>query len=280
MRMDDSTGLDELIDLKRYPIDAVETEEGKRLVARCARDLEQSALCRLPAFVRPGALARMVKQAESLIPKAYYRQDVMTFSGDALTDEKWPAGHPNRAEVPSRYRQVLSEDIPTNHLLRRLYGWSGLTEFIRLVFGFDTMYRSHCPHLSLTLKIAGPGDTDGWHYDGNDGVVSLLLQKPDAGGQFEYAPYIRTPNDERYDALAQVFADPDTHAHRPCLAPGTFVLFNGNLSAHRVTPVGLTRQPRIISLFSYDRSPDQIFSPAYVDYMRGFPTDASACATL
>ena len=276
----DETGLDDIIDLSRYPIDALETQAGKRLIARCARDLESKALCLLPAFVRQSALSRMVKEAESLISRAYYRQDVMKFSGDEQADKKWPVGHPNRADIPGRYRQVLSEDIPTNHLLRRLYMWSGLTEFIRLVFGFDTMYRSHCPHLSLTLKIAGPGDTDGWHYDGNDGVVSLLLQKPDNGGQFEYAPYIRSPNDERYDALGRVFADPRTHAERPYLAPGTFVLFNGNLSVHRVTPVGETTQPRIVSLLSYDRHPDQVFSPEYVEYMRRFPTDAKARATL
>ena len=264
------------IDLGRYPIDALDTQAGVRLVERCCRDLEEKALCLLPGFVLPAALTQMVEESTPLARVAHYRDETNNFSYDPEADSKWPAGHPRRAEIPNRYRQVLSGHIPDNSRIRDLYQWSPLTEFVRRVFGAETMYRSSCSHLSLTMKIAGEGDADGWHYDPNDGVVSLLLQKPDNGGQFEYAPYIRSPEDERYDAVAELFADPATHGVRPTIDPGTFVLFNGHLSMHRVTAVGETRQPRIIALLSYDRTPDQFFSPWYIEHLRGFPTDADA----
>ena len=264
-----------LINLARYPLHALDTEAGAELVERCQRDLEERALCLLPSFVRPQALEQMVCEATPLAAVAHYRNEDATFAYDAEPASNWPVGHPRRAAIPSRYRQALNSHIPPDSRIRALYEWPPLTEFVRRVFGAQTMFRSQCPQLSLTLKIAGEGDTDGWHYDPNDGVVSLLLQRPDRGGQFEYAPYIRTPDDERYDDVARLFADPDARAVRPSIEPGTFVLFNGNLSLHRVSEVGATTRPRIIALLSFDREPDQVFSPCYVEHLRSFPTDAS-----
>ena len=40
------------------------------------------------------------------------------------------------------------------------------------------------------------GDEHGWHFDGADAVVTLMLQAPLAGGQFEYVPI-----PENHDAL-------------------------------------------------------------------------------
>jgi hypothetical protein len=59
------------------------------------------------------------------------------------------------------------------------------------------------------------------------------------------------------------------------MAPGTFVLFNGKLSIHRVSPFGPTARPRIIALLSYDQRPDQVFSPSYIERLRQFPRDTN-----
>ncbi|MGH6631453.1 MAG: hypothetical protein ACREB3_17125, partial [Burkholderiales bacterium] len=69
-----------------------------------------------------------------------------------------------------------------------------------------------------------------------------------------------------------VLADPERHAVRPPLEPGTFVFFNGNLSLHRVTPVVKTRKPRMILLFSFDRSPNYVFPQRAVDHIRSLST--------
>jgi len=121
------------------------------------------------------------------------------------------------------------------------------------------------------MKVEGEGDTDSWHYDGNDGVVSLLLQKADEGGEFEYAPYVRTPEDNHFDDVAKVLSDPQRHAVRPPLEPGTFVFFNGNMSLHRVTAVGKTTKPRMILLFSYDRSPGYVVKDIGIERLRELP---------
>ena len=120
------------------------------------------------------------------------------------------------------------------------------------------------PALALTAKVAFEGDTDGWHYDPNDGVVTLLLQAPDQGGGFEYAPNIRSDGDENYAGLKDLFEDPDQHGKRVEQRPGTLVFFNGRNSMHRVRPVGPTKAPRIVTIFSYDLRPTQVFGHSYV----------------
>ncbi|MEM7223155.1 MAG: hypothetical protein AAF495_09270 [Pseudomonadota bacterium] len=257
--------LAEIVDLERYPIDRLDEPAARDLVARCQEALAQEALCALPDFVRAEALAAMVAEAERLAPRAYrYDRPRIAYNADP---SGWPADHPRSVLHPCRYNQVLNHDIPNDSPLRRLYLSPLLGAFLRRVLGFETLYISACPHLSLTLQFGGPGDCNGWHFDGNDVVFSLLLQAPERGGAFEVAPYIRSAREENYLAVEAVFADPVTNAQQPPLAPGTFTVFKGDLSLHRVSEIEGTRR-RIIALFSYDRRPDQVFDQSYIEVLR------------
>jgi len=169
------------------------------------------------------------------------------------------------------YNQVLNFQIANDSLLRRMYYWQPLTDFLRELCGYDSFYRSDCPHLALSSKIAGDGDTDGWHYDSNDVVFSILLQAPEAGGYFEYAPHIRSDADENYAGVAAVIADPEQHAARPAMELGDLTIFKGDLSLHRVTPVQGSRR-RIVALFCYDQQPGTSFSQGYINELeQGLP---------
>jgi len=183
----------------------------------------------------------------------------------------YAADHPRRQFHPCAYNQVLNYQIPNDSLLRQIYYWQPLTDFLGLLCDYDSFYRSDCPHLALTSKIAGAGDTDGWHYDTNDVVFSILLQAPEAGGEFEYAPYIRSGTDENYDAVAELWRNPDSLALRPEMAPGNLTVFKGDLSMHRVTPV-IGERKRIVALFCYDRNPGTTFDQCYIDELsQGLP---------
>jgi hypothetical protein len=68
--------------------------------------------------------------------------------------------------------------------------------------------------------------------------------------------------------MTRLFAgEPDT-AVRPAMAAGTFALFKGRRSCHRVSPVGPTSRPRMIALFSYDEQPDMVFPESTVRNVR------------
>ena len=269
-------GPEALVDLDRYPIDRWHDPRRAALVERCRRDLAERALCSLPAFVGPQAVARMEAELAPHYGKACYRRAIHNFAYDDAWQEGSPdelaPDHPRRVRLVSSYGQLRNYQISTECALRLLYMWEPLRVFVSDVFGVPALYRSQCPHLALTLKIEGEGDNDNWHYDSNDGVVSILLRNADEGGNFEYVPYLRSEADERYDRVARVLADPETHAIRHRAAPGDFTLFNGRLSLHRVTPVGRTAAPRVVALLCWDRTPDQVYGQSYIDHLDALPT--------
>ena len=252
-------GPDEIVDLQRYPIVELGTPSGKRLVADCRRELEAGSICLLPGFVRPCALEALVEESTELAPRAY-RTDRLRTPYSWRNNDGFPADHPRRALHPNRLGGILGHQYQPDSLLRRLYEWRPLTEFVRRVLGFETLYPCADPHVSFTIHVMDEGDELAWHFDTNDGVISLLLEQPDEGGHFECAPFIRSEDDENYAAVARLFEGDPTLRVRPSMPPGTFVLFNGRRSCHRVTPIGPTRRPRTIAIFSYDEQPGMVFA--------------------
>ena len=267
--------MNKLIDLDRYSIDRLQDKVGQMLVAQFRSDLDDCAAAILPSFVRQAAITKMAEEAESLVQVAHrYDGDRVTFYEEddkGCSDDGSLDSAVRSTRHPNRYCQILNYQIPNHSDLRAIYLWPPLTEFIRQVLNVEQLFLSQCPHLALTMKVAYEGDTDGWHYDPNDGVITLVLQAADNGGEFEYAPKKKKKNDQNYAGVDRLFKSPDVEATRPTLEPGTFTFFNGRHSMHRVRPVGSTRQPRIVSIFSFDQRPDHFFAQSYIDKLRRFP---------
>ena len=66
-----------------------------------------------------------------------------------------PEDHPRSQLHRSSYNQVLNYQIANNSALRQIFYWQPLTDFLRQLCGFDSFYRSDCPHLALSAKLAG-----------------------------------------------------------------------------------------------------------------------------
>lgn len=256
-----------VIDLGKYPIEDLHTPAARDLIAACRRDLDERALCLLPGFIKPHAIAQMAAQAAAATPVGSPYESLRT-PYSFMCNSGFPDDHPRSALFPSRISHRLADQFPADSLIAGLFGWDPLTDFVREALGYKTLYRSACPSLSLMVSTMDQGGTLGWHFDTNDGVVSLLLQQPDEGGHFEYAPYIRSEDDENYPAMSRLFAGEPGTKVRPTMAAGTFALFKGRRSCHRVSPVGPTTRPRMIALFSYDEKPGMVFHESTVRNVR------------
>ena len=269
--------MNRIINLDRYPLHRLGNADGQELVKQCQQDLDAHAASALHDFIRPQAIERMTAEATGLIPTSYRHagKPRQTYPDAEPADKNDPEALAVRAmKQKNSNNQVLGYQIPNNSDFRVIFLWPELKEFVRRVRRVETLYQSQCPHLGLTYKIAFEGDNDGWHYDPNDGVVTLLLQTPDKGGEFEYAPNIRTEDDENYAGVKQLFDDPETHGQRVQQKPGTLTFFNGRYSMHRVREVGVTRTPRIVGIFSFDQNPDQVFGQYYINMLHGLPLGA------
>ena len=172
-------------------------------------------------------------------------------------------------------RAVAYDLIPLDSPLRRLYEWGPLTEFIGAILRCGPVYRYADPFGALNLAVMGEGDELQWHFDQADFVVSLAIQSAEAGGDFEVAPLVRAPGDEKYDDVAAVLAGDTSRVVTLPMTPGTLLIFQGRHSLHRVTPVRGARL-RHVGLLAYDTKPGRVGSDLLRQdrYGRTAPYDA------
>lgn len=245
----------DLVDLARYPL--TDPHARAHLVERCRRELEAESCVMLPGFIPADAVRRMSDEAMAALPEAHRRDHHLTPYGAPRTD--LPANDPRAMTSPSSMHVLAGDAMAETAAVQRLYRWDGLTRFVAEVLKLDELHRVLDPIFNCNVSIIGDGDSHHWHFDSNDFVVSLLLQKAEAGGDFEFAPYIRSEDDENYPGVADVLSGGRSRVKAVRVEPGTLVLFCGKRSVHRVSPVQGQRK-RLIALFSYDRRPDKMFS--------------------
>jgi hypothetical protein len=246
-----------LLDLERYPIAEADGREAHELADRCREQLDRSGLCLLPGFLNAEAVARSVAELEPELPGAFRKERAIVAMNESEIDPALPADDPVRAAHRHSMRTIAYDLVDPASPIRALYEWDGLTAFLSAVLG-HTVYRCADPLIGLMISAMDPGGEQGWHFDDNEFVVSLLLQKPEAGGEFEYVPMIRSDDDPATDRIRRVFTGDSDEVRVAPLEAGTLALFRGTRSLHRVSPV-VVGPTRLIALLSFDREPCMVF---------------------
>jgi hypothetical protein len=247
------------IDQGRYPVTRLRAPEGRALVARCSSQLAAGGACELPAFLRPDALARMQREAREIAPRAHYQRGAATPYLE-VPAEHWPSDHPRKRWNPFRVGAVAYDSIPREHALRQLYEWDGLTRFLAACLGEPRLFYYADPLGALNVAVMGEGDELEWHFDQTDFVVSLALVPAERGGDFLYAPRVRSDDDECYADVTAVLDGVSPRVRRVAMEPGTLLLFQGRHSIHSVSKIAGARE-RLVALLSYDRKPGTCASP-------------------
>jgi hypothetical protein len=251
----------DLICTERYPIADQRHVAFQRLCAQAQTELAQHSVCVLPDFVRPQALQQMRKEANALIPLAHH-MDVVTSLYPECGEDDPLAAHPvRRARFRTSVRAIAYPRIPQASTLRALYEWDPLLEGIAALLGRRRIYRYHDPYGALNIAVMAAGDEFGWHFDQTDFVVSLVLQAPEAGGEFLCCPAIRSDNNTNDAAVQAVIENRSQGMATVPMHEGSFMLFKGRHALHRVTPI-LGRVPRLVALLGYDTKPGTVSSPA------------------
>ena len=245
--------LNHFIDLDRYPIHELDSRAGQELITQAQDMMQTDTLCLLEGFLRNEALSQLGSEITQLEPDAHPLDYLSTAYG-WMNNAGFAPEHPRSQLMRRNCSTITTEQLDPAGLCMEMYEFDELTEFVRRLLKYDTLYRTACPTLSIQINIMDENESFGWHFDTNDGVVSFTIQNADNGGGFEYAPLIRAEDDENYTAVSAILNDSDT-PRQPQLTAGTFSLFLGRRSLHRSAPVGTTKHTRQSLLFSYDRNP-------------------------
>lgn len=249
--------LHELVDLDRYKLH--DPEARAALVARCRAQLAEESCVVLPGFVPAEIAARMALEVAGSVPRAHRRDAAQTAYAVNPLGDSAPEGHVTRLTSPFRQHVLANDLIPDGGEILALYHQDELVRLIAEILDQPVLYRTADDLLSCTATAMANGDEHGWHFDSNDFVVSLLLQAPEGGGAFEFAPYVRGETEENFDAVEAVMSGRSDNVRAKKVEPGTLMVFCGRRALHRVSPIQGAK-PRLITLFCYDRQPGMQFS--------------------
>ncbi len=247
-----------LLDLSAYPLHRIDAPEGQALVQRCRDDLANTGMFNLPGIVRPDALAACVAELKPLLADGAFRHARKHDIWFGAPQPDLTADHPARREVETSNRTVTG-DRTLGTIIRRIYDWPPLAAFLAAAMDKPVLYPMADPLACLNVMGYGEGEGLNWHFDRSQLTVTLLLQNPEAGGEFEYRRNLRREGAPNYDGVARLLAGQDPEVRSVRLAAGTLNVFAGRNTAHRAAPTRGGRD-RIIAVMSFVEKPGVMFS--------------------
>lgn len=252
-----SDGVGAMMDLDRYPILDLTTGAGAAFAHQCRQEYLDTGLCMLPGFVLPAALESLAKEANAITDQAFFCNNT---HNAYLTEDDPELAEDDVARVQEQtfVGSVPYDCIGDSTALRRLYQWDPLKDFIGYVLGKDQFYRFADPLGALSINVFVDGGEHGWHFDESEFTVTLMLQPPEAGGEFEYVPQIRGLDNEK-EIVAGVLSGNREGVVRLPFTAGTLLIFGGRQTLHRVTRVKGDR-PRLVPVLCYSERPGMVNS--------------------
>lgn len=251
--------LADIVDLERYPIDQLDHPKTQQLIAQCREELNAVGCCKIPNMIRAESIARMKAEVDRKQEEIYWSEDshnpYMT-----KEDRSLPEDHPKRF-FEKRSSGFVNSDILEDHSdLNVIYDHDAILSFVSECLGVAPIFRWADPLGRNPYSVMNPGDYFPWHFDGNEFTVSILVQEPEKGGEFEYSPDLRSTTDENFEGVNRVLKGGREGVHTLALKPGDMQIFKGRFSMHRVTPVEGNRA-RYIALPTYVKDPMSVNRP-------------------
>jgi len=244
--------IEEMVNLVDYPVSDADSNEFIQLTNRCREQYLDTGLCELPNFILPDALSILAGEANQFSAQAYFCQS--THNAYLNTGDDLPDDSAHQHQEQTYVGSVAYDRIPGSSNLKRLYLWDPLKEFIGRVLGKTTFYRFADPFGACSINVFVNGGEHGWHFDESEFTITLMLQSPEQGGDFEYVPKIRGLDDEVQIVEGVLNGNREGVVHLP-FTPGTLLIFGGNQTIHRVTRVSGDR-PRLVPVLCFSEQPD------------------------
>ena len=239
---------DDIVNLIKHPITQASYS------AECRATLDADGVLVLEDFITPDALKQMHAEGSAQQHRAYFcSQDHSVY----LTPDNpaYPEDHPANHKVLSSKGCICEDVISDTSPLRILYDDPRFRDFVGETTGQSELHPYADGLSSINVHYANRGQELGWHFDNSSFAITLLIQKPAAGGRFEYVKNLRDAdagemNYEGVEALLTGATEPQVLS----MDPGALVLFRGRNSIHRVTP-NESDTTRILAVLAYNADP-------------------------
>jgi len=245
----DLLSLNTIVDLQLYPID----QDVFRV--HCKHTFEKQGVLVLPGFLTSEAVSHIAKEGETSCDKAYFTNSSHNIYLKPA-DPAFAVDHPRNFPIASSKGCITTDQIPVDSTLRKLYDNSSFKAFLCEVLDENALFEYADPLSSINLHYAAQGQELGWHFDNSSFAITLLIQKPEGGGVFEYVKDVRNADlgEMNYEQAGKIL-DGKLSVETLSMDAGALVLFRGRNSLHRVTPTqgDITR---MLVVLAYNTEPD------------------------
>ncbi len=247
--------LTEIIDLKTFPIADPEFR------AACKRQFDESGVFVMPGFVMPSAISSIRDEGEANRDKVYGNTEQHTVYL-SKPDTEYPEDHARNRMVTSSKGCITDDLMPQDSALRALYDDPEFRSFLCEVLGEKELHEYADPLSSINLHFHETGQELGWHFDNSSFSITLMVQVPEAGGQFEYVTGVRDADNGEmgFDDVADIL-DGKKPVEVMEAEAGTLVFFRGRNSIHRVAP-NAGERTRMLAVLAYNAEPGVSLSEA------------------
>ena len=238
-----------ILNTKSHPIDDLEYR------SKCKSMLDQDGVLVLKNFLLSDSIRSILEEAIQQERLAYYCVNEHNVYLEPF-DDNYHKSHPRNKTVISSKGCITDDQVPKGSALRALYDSKDFKEFLCSVLNEESLYKYDDNLSSINIHYAKTGQELGWHFDNSSFAITLLIQKPEAGGEFEYVRDFRNSknNDNNYDQVLDLI-NGQCKPKKLAMENGSLVLFRGKDAIHRVTPT-VGDRTRILSVLAYNSEPN------------------------
>jgi len=243
-----NTDLSHIVDAAQHPLASSAFRE------QCKANLDVSGVLVLPGFVLPAAIQQIQLEGIAHQQHAFYTSSKHNVYLQT-NDDSLAADHPRNRLITSSKGCITTDQLPAESSLHTLYHSAQLQQFLCAVLNEQALFEYADPLSSINLHYAAEGQELGWHFDNSSFAITLLIQKPKAGGVFEYVKNARSSDKHEMNyPLVEQILDGELTPSTLAMEEGALVLFRGRDSIHRVTPTqGDTT--RMLVVLAYNTQP-------------------------
>ena len=241
--------LNSVVDQIKYPL------SDKSFISKCRHLIDKDGCVVLPGFLTKNAIRRLMEESNRNKHKAFYcKQEHSVYISPA--DKNFPADHPRNRLVVSTKGCITDDQISEDSYLKVLYKAQVFRDFLAEALGEQCLYGYADSLSSINIHYASETQELGWHFDSSSFAVTLLIQEPERGGEFQYVRSFRNSEkgEMNFDGVNRLLED-RVEYRSLAMSAGTLVLFKGRNSIHRVTPVG-GDVTRILAVLAYNSEPN------------------------
>ena len=251
-----------IVDLERYPIQDLNSPKIKETIKKCKNDLDKFSCATIPNFILFESLKIMNAELKKHINEVYMSKESINAYLYSKDDSSLPIDHPKRIFMDRDNGYLNSDLFEKDSEMKFLYVQKELLKFVSACLGVSPIYQWADPLACHAYNVMKPKGILPWHFDSCEFSLSILMQKPEKGGIFEYCPNIREPGNENFEEVKKVLDGDRTRVRQLKLDPGDLQIFKGRFTLHRVTKVEGNRS-RYLCIPAYVLDPWRVNTPKH-----------------